>query len=178
LIGGLDEITDMTHRLLTRFGLYKRRPVSNLDLFLSGSKGTIAGEGAAFFLLTGKPSVNDHARLEGITTFYRPENIQEIEHHILSFLKLHQIDLKDIDLVITGRNGDEKGDEIYNQLGRSVFSQKESINYKHLCGEYPTSTAFALWLAVNSIRNKIERILIYNHYQQTEHSLLLISACR
>ncbi|HMH23378.1 MAG TPA: beta-ketoacyl synthase N-terminal-like domain-containing protein [Puia sp.] len=193
LVGGVDEITDITHRLLTRFGLYRRFPVSNLDLFLSGSKGTIAGEGAAFFLLAASPSENDYARLEGVTTFYKPDTIEEIEQHILSFLKVHQIGLEDIDLIITGRNGDESGDEIYNSLGRSVFSQKKSINYKQLCGEYPTSTAFAFWLAANLItprtmpgirasvqlpEDKIERVLIYNHYLRTQHSLLLLSACR
>ncbi len=27
------------------------------------------------------------------------------------------------------------------------------INYKNLCGEYPTATAFALWLAAGMVKN-------------------------
>jgi hypothetical protein len=43
-------------------------------------------------------------------------------------------------------------DEIFDQLQQSIFSKNNLINYKHLCGEYPTSGAFALWVAVNIIK--------------------------
>src|SRR5882724_1279182 len=49
LAGAVDEITDNSHAILTRFGLYKQKPVSNFNLVQSNSKGTMAGEGAAFF---------------------------------------------------------------------------------------------------------------------------------
>jgi 3-oxoacyl-(acyl-carrier-protein) synthase len=191
LVGSVDEITDISHAILTRFGLYKRFPVSNLSMFTSASKGSIAGEGAAFFLLTSQPSINAYAQLEGISTFYKPADFIEIEQHVLSFLSSHQIDIEDIDLIITGRNGDAKGDSIYKQLESSIFKNKSSLNYKHLCGEYSTSTSFALWLAANIIKSgtapavtvyeslngdKLKRILIYNHYHNIHHSLMLVSA--
>jgi 3-oxoacyl-(acyl-carrier-protein) synthase len=191
LAGGIDEITDISHAILTRFGSYKRFPVSNLSLFTSASKGTIAGEGAAFFLLSSQSSANAYAQLEGISTFYKPVDVIEIEQHVLSFLFSRQINIEDIDLIITGKNGDIKGDSIYKQLELSIFKNKNLINYKHLCGEYATSTSFALWLAANIIKtgtvpavtgyeslkeDKLKRILIYNHYQNINHSLLLVSA--
>ena len=191
LAGSVDEITDISHAILARFGLYKRFPVSNLSLFNSASKGSIAGEGAAFFLLTSQPTVNAYAQLEGISTFYKPHDVIETEQHILSFLSSRQTNFDDIDLIITGRNGDTKGDSIYQQLENSIFKNKSSINYKHLCGEYSTSTSFALWLAANIIKSgtapavtgyeslkgdKLKRILIYNHYQNIHHSLMLVSA--
>lgn len=49
LVGAVDEITDISHAILSRFGLYKRGMVSNFNLFSGSGKGTIAGEGAAFF---------------------------------------------------------------------------------------------------------------------------------
>ena len=58
-----------------RFGLYKQEPVSNLDLYKTDSKGTIAGEGAAFFLLADEASANDYAKLDGLHTFYKPAGI-------------------------------------------------------------------------------------------------------
>jgi 3-oxoacyl-(acyl-carrier-protein) synthase len=171
--------------------LYKRFPDSNLSLFTSAAKGSIAGEGAAYFLLASQPSANAYAQLEGITTFYKPVDITETEQHILSFLSSRQINMEDIDIVITGRNGDTKADLIYKQLEETIFRNKSLINYKHLCGEYSTSTSFALWLAANIIKtttvpvvtgyeniegDKIKRILVYNHYQNIHHSLLLVSA--
>jgi len=97
LAGSVDEITDISHAILTRFGLYKRVPASNLSLFTSESKGTIAGEGAAFFLLTSQPSANAYAQLEGVTTFYKPVDVIEIEQHILSFLSSRQINIENME---------------------------------------------------------------------------------
>ncbi|MEO9069481.1 MAG: beta-ketoacyl synthase chain length factor [Ginsengibacter sp.] len=191
LVGGIDELTDASYAILNRFGLFKRFPISNLDLYSSNSKGTIAGEGAAFFLLSSEPSEKDYAHFDAIATFYKPKSITEIENHISNFLETHSIQMNEIDLIITGKNGDIKSDEVYNHLEESIFGNKEIINYKHLCGEYPTSISFALWLASKIIKtgevppaafhktykkNKIKRVLIYNNYQNTHHSLILISS--
>ena len=191
LVGAVDEITDISHAILSRLGLYKRAPVSSLSVFGTASRGTIAGEGSAFFLLTNQRSDNTYAQLEGIAVFYKPLDIRETEQRIAAFLFSHQMRSGDIDLVITGRNGDIKGDALYGQLEKSVFKNCRCINYKHLCGEYPTSSAFALWLAAKIIKtgtvpastgydgpaeNKVKRILIYNHCHTIHHSLLLVSA--
>ncbi len=189
LVGAIDEITDTSHAILSRFGLYKRETISNLDLYKTISRGTIAGEGASFFLLADKASGNDYAKLDGLYTFYKPAGINEIEDHINAFLKERSIDIKEIDLIITGMNGDTKNDAIYCQLKNSVFNNSDLINYKNLCGEYPTAMAFALWMAAHILKNRtvpavlgidnknIKRMLIYNHYQNIHHSLLLLSAC-
>jgi 3-oxoacyl-[acyl-carrier-protein] synthase II len=192
LVGGMDEITDMSHTVLSRMGLYKRQPVSNLNLFNTNSKGTINGEGAAFFLLKNTSSPNDLACIDAVATFYKPKNIAEIQQHIDSFLVSQSINYSDIDLLIIGKNGDVKNDAVYTELQQSIFNGIASVNYKHLCGEYPTSTAFAAWLGANIVKNnnipvaldcqgisksKIGKVLIYNHYQNIYHSLILISSC-
>jgi 3-oxoacyl-(acyl-carrier-protein) synthase len=192
LVGGMDEITDVSHTVLSRLGLYKRQPVSNLNLFSTNSKGTINGEGAAFFLLKNTSSPNDLACIDAVATFYKPEAATELRQLINSFFVSGSIKHSDIDLLILGNNGDPKNDEIYSQLQQSVFNGIPSINYKHLCGEYPTSTGFAAWLAANIIKqnnipvifnqgkiskNKINKVLIYNHYQTIYHSLILLSSC-
>jgi 3-oxoacyl-(acyl-carrier-protein) synthase len=192
LVGAIDEITNTSHALLNRLGLYKQGPLSNLDLYKTKTKGTIAGEGATFFLLATEPSATDYAKLDALHTFYKPGGIVEIEKQIISFLKRQSIGMNEIDLIITGKNGDASSDEIYDQLAKTVFSNKDIVNYKYLCGEYPTAAAFAMWLAANTLRSgkvpvalnftgpadkKITSILIYNHYQGIHHSLSLLSAC-
>lgn len=142
--------------------------------------------------MANQSSANDYAQLEGLATFYKPAGIKETEENILSFLSDHSILPADIQLVITGRNGDAKGDMIYDNLERSVFNNICTVNYKNMCGEYPTSVSFALWLAVNILKSgrvpdvlahsgdmgtEIKKILVYNHSQNIHHSLLLISAC-
>jgi len=191
LVGGIDELTTISHRIQTRLGLYRREPVSNLDLFHPVTKGTIAGEGAAFFVLASEPSATDYARFEGVTTFYKPANTTEIEQRIARFLAAHSVELNDIDLIVTGRSGDFQGDAVFESLDSSLFRNKPSVPYKHLCGEYPTATAFALWLAASLLKfqtvppvlgyvnlrgKRLNHILIYNHHQSIHHSLMLVSA--
>lgn len=192
LVGAIDEITNTSHTILNRLGLYKQGPVSNLDIYKTKTKGTIAGEGSSFFLLANEPSATDYAKLEGLHTFYKPGGIAAIEKQILSFLERQSININDIDLIITGKSGDAASDKIYDQLSQSTFSGKAMVNYKNLCGEYPTASAFALWLAANTIKTgkvpavlgysgsaekKIKRGLIYNNYLDIHHSLFLVAAC-
>jgi 3-oxoacyl-[acyl-carrier-protein] synthase II len=177
LVGGIDEITDTSHAILTRLGLYRR-----------GAKG---GEGAAFFLLANQPSGSDYARLDGMETLYKPKTVRDVEAAIQSFLAANGIGMHDVDLVITGQNGDAKGDAIYKQLSAVVWNNTPATGFKHLCGEYPTATAFALWLAAEILKEgkvppavgqvtvdkPVKRILIYNHFQNIHHSLFLLTAC-
>ena len=72
LAGSADEMTDFTFNVLKRFGMYKQMPISNFDLYTSNTKGSIAGEGTAFFLLTNKHDANNYAELAGVETIYKP----------------------------------------------------------------------------------------------------------
>jgi 3-oxoacyl-[acyl-carrier-protein] synthase II len=188
LVGGTEEMVDTSFKVLTRLGFYKRFPVSNLTLLQSESKGTIGGEGSAFFLLTDKPSTDNLAELTDLKTLYKPKSL---EASIVSFLAKSSLAITDIDLVITGRNGDIVNDEIYKSLEVDLFKNIPLANYKHLCGEYPTSSSFGLWLAVNILKRQEvpavvwqgqiavkapKRILFYNHYQAKYHSLMLVTA--
>jgi 3-oxoacyl-(acyl-carrier-protein) synthase len=152
------------------------------------SKGTIGGEGAAFFLLTDQPSADSLAELIAVKTFYKPANVAA---NITAFLQEQSLEIDDIDLVLTGKNGDLRNDETYSQLSTSLFKNMSLANYKHLCGEYPTSSSFALWLAAKLVKKSVvpdiiiekivkdsspKRVLIYNHYQNKYHSLMLVSA--
>jgi len=192
LVGAADEITNSSHGILTRFGLYKSQ-INQQTFYTSNTKGTAAGEGAFFFLLSNKVSEKNIAKLAATEFFYAPENKEAIEKNIISFLTANSLTINDVDVVITGRNGDKNNDAIYNGLDKTVFANSEVINYKHLCGEYPTATSFALWLASVIIKEgsvpedllnrqqsssgNIKNILIYNHYMMEHHSLLLIRAC-
>jgi len=190
LVGGIDEMNDTSFAILNRLGLYKRWPVSNLDLYATKTRGSMGGEGTAFFLLSDQASVDNLAELSGVKTIYKPLSQEDFEKRVVSFLAENSLSIGDIDLVITGRSGDTWHDEPYEQINQSLFKHTGLANYKHLCGEYATSMAFALWLASNIIKNRvvpetvIERrgkeiapktILIYNHYQKKYHSLILVS---
>jgi 3-oxoacyl-[acyl-carrier-protein] synthase II len=160
LVGGIDELTDTSYALLSRFGLFRH---------------TKAGEGAAFFLLTGQPSGNDFARLDGVCTFYKPKDEEDVKRQLLSFLNSKDLAAEEVDLLITGDNGDEKGDRIYREICESLFPGKQNPTYKQISGEYPTAASFGLWLAADQVRSGAARVLLYNHYLGIHHSVYLLS---
>jgi 3-oxoacyl-(acyl-carrier-protein) synthase len=152
LTGGLDEITDASHAILERFGLYRQSAAG-----AGVTAAAVNGEGATFFLLSSEPSAKGHAILEGLDTFYKPATTAEIETKINRFLSAHSLKKEDLGLVLTG------------------------ANYKHLCGEYPTASAFALAMAAGALNGaetgNPNRILIHNNYLNIHHSLMLVTKC-
>jgi 3-oxoacyl-[acyl-carrier-protein] synthase II len=192
LIGAADEITNTSFTILNRFGIYRREAVSNLALIGDPGDGTIAGEGSTFFLLASEPSASDCAVLNAIHTFYKPALAEDVATEISSFLEAQSLSINEIDLVINGMNGDIVNDALYIQLNKTIFSGTRVLPYKHLCGEYPTSSAFALWYAVTELKagslndphqangpgpvNK-KHVLIYNNYKNIHHSIFLVSSC-
>lgn len=188
LVGGIDEINDANYTIFNRFDTYKKGDFTSTDLYSVNSPGTIAGEGATFFVLSNEASDNDIACLEAFQTFYKPINIEEA---ILGFLTIYAIQLDDIDLILSGRNGDAPSDAPLVQLEKGLFKNNQIAHYKHLCGEYPTSSSFALWLAAHIVKSgevplilsseenhtRVKRVLICTHYQNKYWSLMLVSAC-
>ncbi|HKL72211.1 MAG TPA: hypothetical protein VJ855_06100, partial [Marinilabiliaceae bacterium] len=95
----------------------------------------------------------------------------------------------DIDGVIVGMNGDNRTDHWYENLIESCFQHQIVFTYKNLVGEYPTSSAFALKMAVDLLsgvkyservvlkkgERELTNLLIYNHYKGKQHSFILVS---
>ncbi|WP_300602572.1 beta-ketoacyl synthase N-terminal-like domain-containing protein [Niabella sp.] len=183
LVGGVDEIIEKSHAILSRFDLYKEEG-DTATLIGDSEKGTMAGEGAAFFLLSNSRETGSLAKLEAWQNWYKPAS--PVSALVEDFLKKHQIQPGSIDLVIMGNNGDARYDAHYEALQQSVFNGIPAITYKQFCGEYPTSSAFALWMAAHILgTGKVpgingpapKRVLLYNNYKQLYPSLYLLSAC-
>lgn len=185
LVGGTDEIIPASHALLRRFGLY-RADGNNLQLTTQTGKGTMAGEGAAFFVLDARATENSLARLDAVTTWYKPAEMKDVVDGINRLLAANDLELKDIDLLITGRNGNAGDDKLYDGFRQLAQNDLPEITFKQYCGEYPTATAFGLWMAGHILHEqrvpgradlKPRRVLLYNHYQKTHHAAYLLSAC-
>ena len=191
LLGGMDEMTANTFAILQRLGQYRKKPVNNFNLLRDSSRGAIAGEGAAFFLVSGKPGEKNYSKIVDIDTFYKPDQ-HDIPSHISLFLEKAGKKISEIDLVILGLNGDPSNDKIYAPLRTGIFQDIHQVWFKHLCGEYMTASSFGLWLASmilktgkipesiltgsRSTPKKLRNILIYNHYMNLDHSLMLVSS--
>ncbi len=190
LVGGVDEIEEVQFKTFERIGYYKKSDTSNLELLSNKSKGTIAGEGSAFFLLNNYPTEKTYAGIKSVYTFSNPRNNTTTKEIIEAFLKRENLSINEVDLLILGLNGDAEFDPVYLNLMTTFFSSNRQTYYKHLCGEHYSSSAFALWLSSMIIYHQkipeiinlnkkpikeIKNILIYNQHRNVNHSLMLVS---
>lgn len=189
LLGGIDEITDESWLIKTRIGFFKKNALNNLSLLTDEQTGGLAGESAAFFVLSKTPSENAYAEVLATSTFFKPKSLDETDGRINQFLIQNKLNAKSLDLAILGYNGDSEFDKIYQTLESGVFNQTSIAYYKHLCGEHDTSSAFAMWIAAKILKsgyippivlkekrvnNQPQNILIYNQFRNTNHSLILL----
>jgi len=190
LVGGIDEMTMNHLNIIRRLGHFKMVPSSNLDLLKYETPGAIAGEGSGYFILSAEKNERTYAKISGVGSFYRPAGLPGIKNRIISFLSSLNLKIEDIDIFLTGLNGDKDSDAIYYRLSEDIFYSKPIAYFKHLCVEYHTASSFALWAAANCIRSQvypdilkvnaivpgqIRNILIYNQYRGVNHSLILVS---
>jgi hypothetical protein len=185
LAGGADEISSYNYNIDHLAGWYKKDETQNNELYESKTLGTIAGEGAAMFILSNDPSASI-ASIDNVCTFHSGD-LTEVETFIRNFFS--EVCKPDsVDLVISGENGDTRFEPFYLKMEK-ILSHASVLRYKHLTGEFPTSTAMATWLATKILREQqipevmikqerapgIRRILIYNAYQGYQHSLIQLT---
>jgi len=191
LVGCFDETTGSTFEIMRRLGFWKEGLTGSDQLYANQTKGTASGEGAAFFMLGGKNAARhvSTVKISGVHFFNTPVGCTSVDDHVNDFLSSMQKSPADIDLLLLGNNGDAFGDKIYNQLIPVNFPKKPYCFFKNLCGEYATASGFALFLAFGiltsqnipegitcygQVPKKINNVLIYNHYQCINHSLIFV----
>jgi len=185
LVGSVEEISDYNYNIEWLGGWYKNEEVSNKNLYNYNSNGSIAGEGAAMFLVNDVVE-NAIAKLNVVKLFHtRDENLIKTE-----FLQLIE-KFGEPDLFIIGESGDIRDNKYYEACELVIDDQTPVARYKHMAGEYPTSSAMATWLACHLLNSSsipqhilkrgnvadknIRNIFIYNTYKGKQHGFLVIS---
>ena len=116
-----------------------------------------------------------------------------LDHELDHFLSLNGLNRTDIDILLLGYNSDINYDHVYGSFQNNLFPQTAAAWFKHLCGEYHTASGFGLYIAANVLKHqylpeiirynqirpeKLNRILIYNQFRNTNHSFILVERCR
>lgn len=189
LAGGVDEISPTITGFLNLDGQLKQEDISGTQLYEYNTPGTITSEGAHFFLLSSEKNQGSYSRLLDVELF-NADNSFQVHKRIEEMLKNNNLESKDIDLVISGNNGDSRYDHFYWDLKDGFFKSTPQIFYKHLVGDYNTVSGFAIWLGSMILKSgnipqyakdiikprKLQNILIYNHYLGENHSIILLGA--
>ena len=191
LVGAVDELGSYTTSLYNLIGHVKEEESLHEGILASNSKGVIFSEGAQFFVLEDKKISKTYARLVDLAV-YNSLGEDNIEHKIIQFLNENKLNISDLDVIIFGLNGDVEYDRIYKNLMGSVFKNNQQLYYKHLSGEYNTSSSFGMFTACQILHNQkipeilklnkvektaIKHILLYNQYRGANHSFTLLSSC-
>ncbi len=191
LVGGVDELAPYDIDLFKRMDLMKdSEEISIEDFNHPNTSGTAFSEGAQFFLINSEKNENSYAEIKGVKTFSKIQ-IDEVEKEISAFLNQQNINFKDIDVLVLGKNGDSRYEAYYKKL-QDLASQEDiqQTYYKPYSGEYNTVNSFGMFIAASMIKNQmvperyklnnsnkseIKNVLIYNQYNGKSHSFILLS---
>lgn len=177
LVGGVDELSGYHYQIELADGWYKTTVTPGLSLYDYDSPGSIAGEGAALFLVSGEPA-DALAALRGVETFHSTDP-QLVATRLRAFLARHLPAGSRPALYLSGENGDSRALSFYSACAAVPDPAVPVVRYKHLCGEYATASAFAVWLALQLAPRQLpQHILLYNNHKLTQHSFILLERFR
>ncbi|HAO45359.1 MAG TPA: hypothetical protein DCQ97_00430 [Chitinophagaceae bacterium] len=187
LLGGVDEISDFDYNIETLDGSYKKEVIAASDFYTSDTPGSLAGEGAAMFL------VNDQqpGALAGISAvgMLHSEDPAAVTAAFQQFISTHIRGNQKIDLFLSGESGDNRTLKFYAACESILPADIPVARFKHMSGVYATASSFALWMAchilqhgrlpVHTLKTVVEvsslkTILLYNNYKGLQHSFMLI----
>jgi 3-oxoacyl-(acyl-carrier-protein) synthase len=100
----------------------------------------------------------------------------------------------EIDAIVIGINSTSMNDMIYLQVLEQIFKRKIlTVQYKHIFGQSFSASALGTYAASVCLHKQLipahmlprrkeslkraKRLLLYNHYQNISHSLILLSRC-
>ncbi|GAB3007581.1 beta-ketoacyl synthase chain length factor [Niabella terrae] len=183
LVGGVDEISTYNYNIDYLAGWYDK-DLDNQRLYEAGLPATIAGEGAAMFLVNDQP-VGAVAAVRDIEMFHS-SSVDTVRQRFEAFISRCSDEKM---LLISGENGDIRHRSYYEAVEHLLPAATPVLRFKHLTGEYPTAVSFGLWLACLWAEKRIlpqsslkggtlitgtEELILYNQYQGQQHSFIRV----
>ncbi len=168
LVGGIDEIGERTYQLLQLIG----------EIESKDNQGIKYSEGAHFCVLSNKRNENSYAKVLDVSIL---NQFEDLYSEILKFIQLNDMDLTDIDSIISGEN----------LLNINELNQLELFGYKDFIGEFGTSSAFGFVLGCELLKNQTlpnkfkmndvkaesyKNVLLVNGHKGKDLSLVLLQS--
>lgn len=188
LLGAVDKLSAVDFDKEEQKGMFKpAQDTHSENLLRSNTPGTVAGEGAVFFMLEREYSTDAKARIIDAEQFDF-SSLDDLTERAELFLTKNGMTTHDIDVLFLGYNGDNRNSPYYDHLYRKLFENTGVYTFKNLVGEYHTASAFAMWLAANllggqtmprhaiwtPVPRRVKRVLIYNNYEGAQHGFILL----
>lgn len=187
LLGAVDEISAYNFNIEYLGNWYKDEEITASELYTSDTKGSIAGEGAAMFLVNNEKE-NAIAKMQAIHMVHS-EDEELVQHQLRHFIDTHLPAGEKIDLLLSGENGDNRILKYYTVAEHLMDEDVTIARFKHMTGEFTTASAIATWLAIHILQQQqmpahmikraghtstYKNILICNNYRGVQHGFILI----
>lgn len=190
LVGGHDEMTPAYFTLLQKVGYWKYAPLTEESFHSANTAGSISGNASLAMVLTNKETFDALCKIKAVEMLYMP-SIDEIKAKTNAILQANGMKLADVDAVVMGFSGDKDNDEVYKNIVLQITQNIPAMCYKHIFGESFCSSAYGVYVAATAIaRKKVpahllysskdeirnpRNILVYNHFHNIDHSIILLS---
>jgi 3-oxoacyl-(acyl-carrier-protein) synthase len=191
LVGAHDEMTPDYFRMLGKIGYWKSGTILETVLKKHAEKGSFAGETSVSLFLGTQKTEQTLCQLCDVELLYKPSD-KKMQKTLQSLLQQNNMTADDIDCVMLGLSGDSDYDAVYLDFAKKYFPQTTIAWYKNIFGESFTAPAFGVYATAECIQKgmipeallyskngndipKPRRILVYNHFQNVDHSLILLS---
>lgn len=189
LLGAVDEISAYNYNIECLGGWYKTEDIPASRLYATHSNGSIAGEGAAMFLVSNARE-NAMAQLQAVHILHS-EDEEMVKGQLQNFIETHLPAGEKIDLLLSGENGDDRLLKYYTACENLLGDNVTIARYKHMSGEYNTASSFGVWLGCQLLQQQqiplhmirkagegsnYKNILLYNNCRGSQHGFILITS--
>ena len=192
MVCGHEEMTPTYFKMLGKIGYWKDGQFDEKALHRHDSVGSFSGSCSVNLLLSDTANSETMCAVQSIDLLYKPSP-QQLQEALQQRLAQLNISIEDISAVVMGLSGDQANDKVYLDFARQNCPDTPVVWYKHIFGESYCASAFGVYTAAVMLqRQRIpahllysahkteitpKYILVYNHFQNKDHSLILLSSC-
>lgn len=194
LVGGHDEMTPAYFTMLGRIGYWKiNEPISDDLLHNSKTHGSISGDCSLSLFLNRQKNEHTLCSIDAMEFLYAPQ-IEQIQQVLTKMLQDNGLKIDDIQGIVCGMSGDAQNDATYQSIIDQCCPNAPVIWYKHIFGESCCASAFGIYVAATCLKNEQipthliysnnysgitnpKHLLVYNQFQNKDHTITLLSCC-
>ena len=192
MVCGHEEMTPAYFKMLGKIGYWKEGQFDEKTLRRHDSIGSFSGSCSVNLLLSDTANDETMCAIQSFDMLFKP-NQQQLQEALQQRLAQLNISIEDISAVVMGLSGDQANDEVYLNFARQNCPDTPVVWYKHIFGESYCASAFGVYTAAVMLQRqnipallmystpqtaiKPKYILVYNHFQNKDHSLILLSSC-
>jgi hypothetical protein len=174
LVGGIEELTETSVEVLKQAKVYREGTSKPESILKDIAEGSIAGEGASFFLVGDEQKSKGSIVIKDICCFATRDTEAALQN-VADFLHFNDLRKDDINLAVLGINGDKRSAAFYKRLREEILDTCSQAAFKHLCGEYPVASSFAVGMISEGIKKGFAPGSVLNHPPKKINRILLVN---